>query len=112
MDVNDSKEDKDGVQISLAFAGSAISGMYSLTGPLAAKILDKWGYKITCWFGLLIIILSYAATVLLRQHLWAFFLFYGVLNGAGSGLVCMAANTVSALYFKTKKGLGKGRTPL
>ena len=108
MDVSDLKEDRDRVQISLAFAGSAISGMYSLTGPLAAKILDKWGYKITCWFGLLIIILSYAATVLLREHLWAFVLFYGVLNGAGSGLVCMAANTVSALYFKTKKGLGKG----
>ena len=110
MDGSKGKDHNDMVQVWLAFAGSAISGMYSLTGPLAAKILDKCGYKITCWFGLLIIILSYAATVLLREHLWAFVLFYGVLNGAGSGLVCMAAYTVSALYFKTKKGLGKSRT--
>ena len=96
------------VDILLAFAGSAIAGMYSLTGPVVSKILDKCGYKSTCWLGLLIICLNYAATVLLHQYLWAFVLFYGVLNGVGSGLVMMAANTVPALYFKAKKGLGTG----
>ena len=99
------------VHILVAFAGSAISGMYSLTGPLVAKILDKCGYKLTCWLGLMIISLSYAATVLLYQQLWAFVLFYGVLNGVGSGLVWIAVNTVPALYFKAKKGLGKGSLP-
>ena len=91
----------------MAFTSSAISGMYSLVGPLAAIILDKVGYRISCWIGMGIIIICYAATLYLSRHFWAFVLFYGVLNGIGSGLIFMAANTVTALYFKDKKSLGK-----
>ena len=91
----------------MAFTSSAISGMYSLVGPLVAIILDKVGYRISCWIGMGGIIICYAATLYLSQHFWAFVLFYGVLNGIGSGLIFMAANTVTALYFKDKKSLGK-----
>ena len=106
--LDDHYKDKKGYsQELMAFANSAISGMYSLVGPLVAIILDKVGYRISCWIGILAIVCCYTATLCLSNYFWAFVLFYGVLNGIGSGFIFMSANTVSALYFQEKKSLGK-----
>ena len=106
--LDDYYKDKPGYsQELMAFANSSISGMYSLVSPLVAIILDKVGYRISCWIGILAIICCYTATLCLSNHFWAFVLFYGVLNGIGSGFIFMSANTVSALYFQEKMSLGK-----
>ncbi|WP_245930658.1 MFS transporter [Methylobacterium radiodurans] len=79
--------------------------VFGLASPVSGLLVDAWGVRRTACCGLALTATGLAASLAMTQA-WHLVLCWGVLAGAGSGLVSLALGTaVAARWFVTRRGL-------
>ena len=79
--------------------------VFGLASPISGFRADTWGVRRTACCGLALTATGLAASLAMTQA-WHLVLCWGVLAGAGSGLVSLALGTaVAARWFATRRGL-------
>ena len=73
-----------------------------MVGPLAGILVDKIGTMMVSLVGVGLSGTSILLSYMFKNNFWAFFTFYGVLNGAGLGFLFLPANTSCPLFFKVR----------
>jgi MFS family permease len=82
--------------------------LYGLSGPFAAALMERFGLRRTMLGGLTAIGLGVLATPTVHQP-WQLILLWGVVVGAGSGMVAnVLAATVAVRWFAARRGLVVG----
>ena len=93
-------------QISSAVAINIL--LYGLMGPFAVAIMERFGLRRTVCAALLLLAAGVALTMLMRTP-WQLRLLWGVVVGAGSGMVAMVLGaTVAERWFVRHRGLVLG----
>jgi sugar phosphate permease len=92
--------------ISFAIAVNLL--LYGLIGPFAAALMDRWGVRRTMTLALTVAAAGVALTPAMRQS-WQLVLLWGVVVGAGCGVVGnYLAAFVAARWFRVRQGLVVG----
>src|SRR5262249_54997537 len=92
----------------ISFAGSANLFLYGMIGPFAAATMDRFGLRATMAAALVLISAGVALTPVMQQS-WQLVLLWGIVVGAGSGIIAnVLAATVAARWFTTHRGLVVG----
>ncbi|KFD71499.1 hypothetical protein M514_06367 [Trichuris suis] len=91
----------------VAWVGSVLVGVYSLTGPVASGMINKFGARSVCIAGATIGMLGFVSST------WAtslpfLMLTYGVLGGIGLGFIYIPACVYVSYYFEKKRSLATG----
>jgi MFS family permease len=82
--------------------------LYGLSGPFAAALMERFGLRRTTLGGLTAIGVGVLATPSMHQP-WQLILLWGVVVGAGSGMVAnVLAATVAVRWFAARRGLVVG----
>ncbi len=82
--------------------------LYGLVGPFAAALFERFGLRLTAAAALALIAAGVALTPLMRES-WQLTLLWGVVVGAGSGVVALVlGTTVAARWFEQRRGLVVG----
>jgi sugar phosphate permease len=82
--------------------------LYGLSGPFAAALMERFGLRRTMLGGLTAIGVGVLATPTMHQP-WQLILLWGVVVGAGSGMVAnVLAATVAVRWFAARRGLVVG----
>ncbi len=93
-------------QISSAVAINIL--LYGLMGPFAVALMERFGLRRTVCAALLLLAAGVGLTVLMRTA-WQLRLLWGVVVGAGSGMVAMVLGaTVAERWFVRHRGLVLG----
>ncbi len=89
--------------ISFAIAVNLL--LYGLVGPFAAALMDRWGVRRTITLALTVAAGGVALTPAMQQS-WQLVLLWGVIVGAGCGVVGnYLAAFVAARWFRARQGL-------
>lgn len=92
----------------ISFAVAVNILLYGLIGPFAAAIIERFGLRRTVGCALALLALGVALTPGMTQP-WHLVLLWGVLVGAGSGVVALVlATTVASRWFSARRGLVMG----
>ncbi len=89
--------------ISFAIAVSLV--LYGLIGPFAASFMERFGLRRTMLTALALLAVGVSLTTLMRQS-WQLVLLWGVVVGAGAGIIANVLGAVVATrWFTTRRGL-------
>ena len=92
----------------ISFAVAVNLLLYGLIGPFAAAVIDRWGVRRTMTLALAVTAAGIALTPAMRQS-WQLVLLWGVVVGAGCGVVGnYLAALVAARWFRDRQGLVVG----
>ncbi len=92
----------------ISFAVGVNLFLYGMIGPFAAATMDRFGLRRTMASALVLIATGVALTPLMHQS-WQLVLLWGIVVGAGSGVIAnVLAATVAARWFTTHRGLVVG----
>ena len=82
--------------------------LFGLIGPFAASVMDRWGLRRVV-LGALAVMASAVALSTRMSAEWQFFLLWGVLVGAGTGVTAMVlAAVIATRWFDQRRGLVMG----
>ena len=82
--------------------------LFGLIGPFAASVMDRWGLRRVV-LGALALMTSAVALSTRMSAEWQFFLLWGVVVGAGTGVTAMVlAAVVATRWFDERRGLVMG----
>lgn len=82
--------------------------LFGLIGPFAASVMDRWGLRRVV-MGALALMASAVALSTRMSAEWHFFLLWGVVVGAGTGVTAMVlAAVVATRWFDERRGLVMG----
>ena len=94
------------VLISASFAVNI--ALFGLIGPFAASLMDRWGLRRVVLGALALMAGAVAASTRMSAE-WQFFLLWGVIVGAASGVTAMVlAAVISTRWFDARRGLVMG----
>jgi len=91
----------------LSIAGSLQVGVYSLSGPMVAAVVGKWGERKACMVGAIIS----AAGVLGASYavgIKTLILCYSVVTGLGFGLMYLPSIVIVSQHFTRRRSLATG----
>jgi sugar phosphate permease len=92
--------------ISLAIGVNLL--LYGLIGPFAAALMDRWGVRRTMALALGVTAAAVALSPAMH-HAWQLILLWGVVVGAGTGVIgSFIAAYIAARWFKSRQGLVVG----
>ena len=92
----------------ISFAVAVNLLLYGLIGPFAAALMDRWGVRRTMTLALAVTAAGIALTPAMREA-WQLVLLWGVVVGAGCGVVGnFLAAFVAARWFRDRQGLVVG----
>jgi len=95
-------------RVTLSGAVSLNLVLYGLMGPFSAALIERLGLRLVVTLSLLLLSAGMALTSLMRES-WQLILLWGVVVGAGSGLVAMSlAAIVATRWFEHRRGLVTG----
>jgi len=101
------QSDLGGGRAEIAVAGSLQVGVYSLSGPMVSKLIDRFGTRVVCISGALISFLGlFSASY--ATHLSSVYLSYSVFTGLGFGLMYLPSVVGVAPYFEERRALAIG----
>eukprot|EP00092_Neocalanus_flemingeri_P032823 GFUD01035699.1.p1 GENE.GFUD01035699.1~~GFUD01035699.1.p1 ORF type:complete len:463 (+),score=142.43 GFUD01035699.1:137-1525(+) len=91
----------------LSMAGSLQSGVYSLSGPVVAMVVSRWGERKACMVGSVLSAVgvlgaSYAVGIK------TLILGYSVVTGLGFGLMYLPSIVIVSQHFTTRRALATG----
>ena len=82
--------------------------LFGLIGPFAASVMDRWGLRRVV-LGALALMSGAVALSTQMSSEWQFFLLWGVVVGAGTGVTAMVlAAVVATRWFDARRGLVMG----
>ena len=82
--------------------------LFGLIGPFAASVMDRWGLRRVVLAALALMTAAVAVSTRMSSE-WHFFLLWGVLVGAGTGVTAMVlAAVVATRWFDERRGLVMG----
>jgi sugar phosphate permease len=82
--------------------------LFGLIGPFAASVMDRWGLRRVV-LGALALMSGAVALSTEMSSQWQFFLLWGVVVGAGTGVTAMVlAAVVATRWFDARRGLVMG----
>ena len=82
--------------------------LFGLIGPFAASVMDRWGLRRVV-LGALALMASAVAVSTRMSAEWQFFLLWGVVVGAGTGVTAMVlAAVIATRWFDERRGLVMG----
>ena len=82
--------------------------LFGVIGPFAASVMDRWGLRHVV-LGALALMASAVALSTKMSSEWQFFLLWGVVVGAGTGVTAMVlAAVVATRWFDARRGLVLG----
>jgi sugar phosphate permease len=92
--------------ISVAIAVSLL--LYGLAGPFSASFMERFGIRRTMLAALSLLAVGVALTTLMRES-WQLVLLWGVVVGAGAGVIAnVLGAVVAARWFTARRGLVVG----
>ncbi|CDW55106.1 MFS 1 domain containing protein [Trichuris trichiura] len=91
----------------VAWVGSVLVGVYSLTGPIASGMINKFSARSVCIAGATIGMLGFVSSTWATSLLFLM-LTYGVLGGIGLGFIYIPACVYVSYYFEKKRSLATG----
>lgn len=91
----------------ISLIGSLLIGCYLLIGPFAGGLVNKYGARVVVIAGAIISGLSFAASII-APNAYIFMVFYGLLGGAGFGLIYLPAIVCVSFYFERKRSMATG----
>ncbi|VEN48674.1 unnamed protein product [Callosobruchus maculatus] len=83
------------------------TGIFCLSGPLAASLVNSYGYRIVGIAGSILAIMALLATSV-AQSVHLVYFTYGVLGGFAFGLIYMPAVIAVGFYFEKWRGIATG----
>jgi sugar phosphate permease len=82
--------------------------LFGLIGPFAASVMDRWGLRRVVLAAIAVMATAVAVSTRMTSE-WQFFLLWGVLVGAGTGVTAMVlAAVVATRWFDERRGLVMG----
>jgi sugar phosphate permease len=82
--------------------------LFGLIGPFAASVMDRWGLRRVVLGALAVMTTAVAMSTRMSSE-WQFFLLWGVLVGASTGVTAMVlAAVVSTRWFDQRRGMVLG----
>ena len=82
--------------------------LFGLIGPFAASVMDRWGLRRVVLGALALMGTAVAASTRMSAE-WQFFLLWGVVVGAGTGVTAMVLGAVvTTRWFDRRRGLVMG----
>jgi sugar phosphate permease len=79
--------------------------LFGLIGPFAASVMDRWGLRRVVLGAIALLAFSVALSTRMTSE-WQFFLLWGVLVGAGTGVTAMVlAAVVATRWFDQRRGV-------
>jgi len=82
--------------------------LFGVSGPFAASVMDRWGLRRVVLGALALTITAVALSTRMSAP-WHFFLLWGVLVGAGTGVTSMVlAAVVATRWFDARRGVVMG----
>ncbi|XP_058802203.1 uncharacterized protein LOC131670544 [Phymastichus coffea] len=91
----------------VAWAGSLLSGVYLMAGPVVSALTNKYGCRVVCMAGAGIGTVAFVLSTF-SSSVTMLMISYGVLGGIGFGLVYLPAVVCVGYYFETKRSLATG----
>uniref|UniRef100_A0A0M3HMI4 MFS domain-containing protein n=2 Tax=Ascaris TaxID=6251 RepID=A0A0M3HMI4_ASCLU len=91
----------------VSLIGSLLIGSYLLIGPLAGGLVNKYGARSVVIAGSILTGLSFVASIV-SPNVYVFMLFYGLLGGAGFGLIYLPSIVCVSFYFESKRSMATG----
>lgn len=93
---------------SISAAVAVNIALFGLIGPFAASVMDRWGLRRVV-LGALALISSAVALSTQMSTEWQFFVLWGIVVGAGTGVTAMVlAAVVATRWFDARRGLVMG----
>ena len=82
--------------------------LFGLIGPFAASVMDRWGLRRVVMSALALMASAVALSTRMSAE-WQFFLLWGIVVGAGTGVTAMVlAAVVATRWFDERRGLVMG----
>jgi sugar phosphate permease len=82
--------------------------LFGLIGPFAASVMDRWGLRRVV-LGALALMAGAVAVSTQMSTAWQFFLLWGIVVGAGTGVTAMVlAAVIATRWFDQRRGLVMG----
>ena len=91
----------------LPLAGSALIGVWHMTGPLVAIAMDKYCCQLIVVIGLITCLCSMIICYV-TESFWAYVVAYGFVSGVGMGCIFFPPLTCISYYFDKKVSLASG----
>ncbi|VDM39492.1 unnamed protein product [Toxocara canis] len=91
----------------VSLIGSLLIGCYLLIGPFAGGLVNKYGARSVVIAGSVLTGLSFAASIV-SPNVFTFMIFYGLLGGAGFGLIYLPSIVCVSFYFESKRSMATG----
>merc|ERR550519_2367475 len=91
----------------VSWVGSLLCGVYLMSGPIVAGLVNKFGCRPVCMAGSLITCVAFSLSIF-ATNVPMLMLLYGVLGGFGLGLIYLPAVVAVGYYFEKKRALATG----
>ncbi|KAL7294649.1 hypothetical protein TKK_0011952 [Trichogramma kaykai] len=91
----------------VTWAGSLLSGVYLMAGPVVSALTNKYGCRVVCIAGSILGTLAFILSTFAKS-VTMLMMTYGVLGGIGFGLIYLPAVVCVGYYFETKRSLATG----
>ena len=91
----------------ISLVGSVLMGVCGFTGPIAAKITDKFGLRAIYMVGSALTGTSLIAATF-SPDAYSLLVLYGVISGIGIGLIMLPTSIACNYYFDKKRALATG----
>lgn len=91
----------------VSWVGSLLCGVYLMSGPIVAGLVNKFGCRPVCMAGSLITCIAFSLSIF-ATNVPMLMMTYGVLGGFGLGLIYLPAVVAVGYYFEKKRALATG----
>ncbi|KAJ8674039.1 hypothetical protein QAD02_005301 [Eretmocerus hayati] len=91
----------------VSWAGSLLSGVYLMAGPVVSALTNKYGCRVVCMVGSVIGAVAFVLATF-SKSVTMLMITYGMLGGIGFGLIYLPAVVCVGYYFETKRSLATG----
>jgi len=91
----------------VSWVGSLLCGVYLMSGPIVAGLVNKFGCRPVCMAGSLITCVAFSLSIF-AVNVPMLMMLYGVLGGFGLGLIYLPAVVAVGYYFEKKRALATG----
>ena len=88
----------------VSWVGSLFLGIMSMCGPIVGGLANKFGLRLICIFGNILMSFGLCLSVL-SPNIPILVLTFSVISGFGAGLVFLPAQVAVGYYFDEKKAL-------